>query len=75
MDGPTTAAETLPGIDYILGESRDRYSLDDVELLERAYEYGRKAHETQKRKTPQHGSTRSASRATWAYSGPTGSRD
>lgn len=42
-------AENLPGIDYILGDSRDRYSNDDVQLLETAYAFGRHAHESQRR--------------------------
>ena len=36
-------------LQYILGDSRERYSEQDLELLRRAYEFARHAHEGQKR--------------------------
>jgi len=51
MATSTIGRSDLPGIEEILGENRPRYSAADLLLLERAYDYGRKAHAGQKRRS------------------------
>lgn len=45
----TAQAQTLPGIDYILGDAAARYSAEDRALFKKAYDFGIKAHENQRR--------------------------
>jgi GTP pyrophosphokinase len=49
MNHVSTLTPTLPGVDEILGENRDRYSAGDLVLLKRAYQFGLNAHGNQKR--------------------------
>lgn len=45
----TGTTQTLPGMDYVLGEAASRYTREDRELFQKAYDFGLKAHETQRR--------------------------
>lgn len=36
-------------VDYILGENRDKYAQEDIDLVARAYEFSRESHDCQKR--------------------------
>ncbi len=48
---PLTAniGNTSAVLDYILGENRDKYSEEDIELIGRAYDFSRESHGEQKR--------------------------
>ena len=45
----TDITDNAAVVDYILGDNRDKYSAEDVAFLERAYEFSRTSHFSQKR--------------------------
>jgi GTP pyrophosphokinase len=49
MESAMKTTDTLPGVEEILGGSRDRYSAGDVVLIDKAYHFSLEAHAGQKR--------------------------
>ena len=48
---PVASQQSLPSVQDILGDAAPRYAPPDIALFERAYRFGEKAHEGQKRRS------------------------